>query len=332
MRDYGFDREKIRETHGEKVLDALSDFYSLYTGESVRWIAALWDKESGGFYFSPSAKNTDGYLPDIESTGQALGVLQDLGITPDPLTFPEPFIKKTLTFLRELQDPDGFFYQPQWGKDVNTSRRARDLSSASGWLSMLGWTTKYPTAIEQMKKADVGEKREETSIPEHLRSEEAFLDYLVGLKVSENSYSAGQIIAMQSPQIEACGLADVCINYLNSIQLENGIWERELNYASANGMLKICHAYNALGKDLPRLEAVVEATVSTIFSPDPPKAIVDVFNPLMALHYLRNIVKNTGKSERLDTLDKILKEKKQQISCTSIPLERWIVFRMPGYV
>ena len=116
MRDYGFDREKIRETHGEKVLDALSDFYSLYTGESVRWIAALWDKESGGFYFSPSAKNTDGYLPDIESTGQALGVLQDLGITPDPLTFPEPFIKKTLTFLRELQDPDGFFYQPQWGK------------------------------------------------------------------------------------------------------------------------------------------------------------------------------------------------------------------------
>lgn len=316
MKNYGFDREKILKTHGEQILNALCDFYSLYTGESVRWIASLWDKGTGGFYFSPSAKETEGFLPDIESTGQALGVLQDLGITPDPVTFPEPFISKTLTFLRELQDTDGFFYQPQWGKDVNTSRRARDLASASGWLKMLGWSTKYPTAIEQMKSATV-EKKEESVTPEHLRSKEAFLKYLLDLKVNQNSYSAGQIIAMQSAQIEAVGLSDVCIDYLNSIQLENGIWESELNYASANGMLKICHAYNALGRDLPRLEAVVLATVSTIFNPDPPKAIVDVFNPLMALHYLRNIVKNTGKPERLETLDAILKERAVDILKTT---------------
>ena len=100
MKNYGFDRDRILKTHGGDILEALTDFYSLYTGESVRWIASLWDKESGGFYFSPSARDTDGYLPDIESTGQALGVLQDLGITPDPVTCPAPFISKTLTFLR----------------------------------------------------------------------------------------------------------------------------------------------------------------------------------------------------------------------------------------
>ena len=317
MKNYGFDREKILTTHGEEILGALSDFYSLYTGDSVKWIASLWDEKTGGFYFSPSARDTDGYLPDIESTGQALGVLQDLGITPDPVTFPEPFVTKTLTFLRELQDEDGFFYQPQWGKDVNTSRRARDLASASGWLKMLGWTTKYPTAIEQMKSAAKEEKKTESVTPEHLRSKEAFLTYLDGLRVNENSYGAGQIIAMQSPQIAACGLSDTCIEYLNSMQMENGIWERELNYSSANGMLKICHAYNALGRDLPRLEAVVNATVSTIFNPEPPKAIVDVFNPLMALHYLRSIVKNTGKPERLKTLECILKQRAVEVIRTT---------------
>jgi hypothetical protein len=82
-------------------------------------------------------------------------------------------------------------------------------------------------------------------------------------------------------------------------------------------MLKICHAYNALGKDLPRLGAVVNATVSTIFNPEPPKAIVDVFNPLMALHYLRSIVNNTGKPQRLKTLNEILKERSVDILTTT---------------
>lgn len=313
MKNYAFNKDRIIETHGKETADALSEFYGLFTGESVLWLARLWDKESGGFYFSNSARDTEGFEPDIESTGQAIGVLQDLGITPDPVTFPKNFTEKVINYFRELQDEDGFFYHKKWGKDINTSRRARDLASASGWIKMLGGECKYPTAIEQMKAASESQDKPVTVIPEHLRSKESFIEYLDGLEIGKNSYSAGQTIAMQSAQIEAVGLSDVCIDYLNSIQLENGIWEPELNYASANGMLKICHAYNALGRDLPRLEAIVTAAVSTIFATEPPAAIVDVFNPLMLLHYLRNIVKNTGKPERLETLDKILSEKARDV-------------------
>lgn len=325
MKNYGFNKDRIIETHGRETADALSEFYSLFKGEAVVWLAKLWDRESGGFYFSNSARDTEGYEPDIESTGQAMGVLQDLGITPDPVTFPEDFKNRVVNYFRELQDEDGFFYHKKWGRDINTSRRARDLASASGWIRMLGGSLKYPTAVEQMKTASESDNGKESVIPEHLRSREAFLRYLDGLEVSKNSYSAGQIIAMQSSQIQAVGLADVCIDYLNSLQLPNGIWDPVLNYSSANGMLKICHAYNALGRDLPRLEAVVDAAVSTVFAPEPPLAIVDVFNPLMALHYLRSIVKNTGKPERLETLDKILSEKARDVILTT--KEKLIPFR-----
>ena len=304
MKDFSFNEQNVKSQHGVGVLRAVSDFYSLFRGSMIEWIASVYDKSSGGFYFSHSARDTEGYYPDIESTGQALGVLQDLGLTPDPVTFPEPFRTKVVEFLRNLQDPDGFFYHPQWGKDINTSRRGRDLASASLFIEMFGSTLKYPSALTKMQKAK--DSGEESSIPEHLRSKEAFVNYLDSLKVNELSYSAGQAIAMQSPQIKAVGLDSVCIDYLNERQYENGIWEKELNYSSANGMLKICHAYNALGYDLPRLPLVAEATVATALSPVKPAAITDVFNPMMSIHYLKNIVKNTGSSERLAELNSVL--------------------------
>ncbi len=327
MRDFGFDCKRIELKNGNEISSALSDFYSLFEGRLVTWLASLWDRDSGGFYFSNSARDTEGYDPDIESTGQAMGILQDLGITLDPVTFPGAFKDKVVNYFRDLQDPDGFFYHKKWGKDINTSRRARDLASATGWIKMLGGTLKYPSAIEQMKEASSSGEQGKSSIPEHLRSRDAFIKYLDGLNVSKNSYSAGQIIAMQAPQIKATGLSDVCIDYLNSIQLDNGIWESELNYASANGMLKICHAYNALGRDLPRLPSVVGSTVATIFNPDEPKAIVDVFNPLMALHYLRSIVKNTGSPERLALAERIISERGADI--LTVTREKLSIFRQP---
>ena len=307
MKDFNFNREAVKAQHGSEVCSALDEFYSLYTARLTKWIASMWDKESGGFYFSRSAKQTEGFYADIESTGQAIGVIQDLGLTPDPYYLPEQIRCRVVEFLREKQDPDGFFYHPQWGKDISTSRRARDLASASWIIEGFGSSLKYPSALKQMEKAASGEG--EYDVPEHLRSKEAFLAYLDGLDINRNSYPAGQIIGMQAPQIKAVGLDKVCIDYLNSKQYESGIWESELNYTSANGVLKICHAYNALGADIPRLPLVVEAVLTTALSKDEPVAIVDVFNPLMAVHFLRNIISNTGRPERMADAERIIKSK-----------------------
>ena len=46
------------------------------TLSTVKWLADLYDPESGGFYYSNSAKNNVGYLPDLESTSEALSLIE----------------------------------------------------------------------------------------------------------------------------------------------------------------------------------------------------------------------------------------------------------------
>lgn len=312
MKDFRFNYERVKSSHGSGVCDSLADFYSLYRGSMLEWIASIWDPESGGFYYSLSAKHADEYDPDIESTGQAVGVIQDLGLTSDPFILPDPFIGKVVNYLRELQDPDGYFYHKKWGKDINTSRRARDLASAKWVIEGYGSSLKYTSAIDRISTAK-SDANAEYKIPEHLKDKESFLRYLDGLNINKNSYSTGQIIAMQAPEIKAAGLDSVCVDFLNATQKENGIWESELSYATANGVLKICHAYNAFGADIPRFELVVDAILETAISKDTPNAIVDVFNPLMGVHYLRNIIKNTGRAERIESAEKRIAAKAVEI-------------------
>lgn len=312
MKDFRFNYERVKSTHGSRICDALADFYSLYRGSMLEWIASIWDPASGGFYYSLSAKETEGYDPDIESTGQAMGVIQDLGLTPDPFIMPEPFVGKVVNYLRELQDPDGYFYHRKWGKNINTSRRARDLASARWVVEGYGSSLKYTSAIDRINAAKAS-SADEYKVPEHLKDKQSFVKYLDGLNINANSYSTGQIIAMQASEIKAAGLDSVCVDFLNATQKENGIWESELNYATANGVLKICHAYNAFGADIPRFELVVDAILNTALRTERPNAIVDVFNPLMGVHYLRDIIRNTGRAERIESAEASIIEKAVEI-------------------
>ena len=134
MKNFNFDYDKACATHGVEIADAARRFYTLFTGGMVEWIGSIWDRKSGGFYFSHSARDTDGFEPDIESTGQALGVLQDLGLTEDPWIYPEPFRTRVVEYLRELQDPDGFFYHKgplRPGETLHILKSAQVTASSS---------------------------------------------------------------------------------------------------------------------------------------------------------------------------------------------------------
>ena len=66
--------KSLESARGKATADAVRDFTGIYTDGIYKWLAGLWDGEIGGFYYSNSARDTDGYLPDIESTAQAIGV------------------------------------------------------------------------------------------------------------------------------------------------------------------------------------------------------------------------------------------------------------------
>ena len=120
------------------VVEALRALYSYYNGAKiVDWLANLYDPEVGGFYYSISARDNEPFLPDLESTAQAVSFLINNKVINNRNQFPEEIRRAFVNFARNMQSPvDGYFYHPQWaqGKEnLSTDRYGRD----TGWATSL---------------------------------------------------------------------------------------------------------------------------------------------------------------------------------------------------
>nr|MBQ4319026.1 hypothetical protein [Clostridia bacterium] len=199
MRDFSGYYLGIEKKHGKKIAEAAESFYSIYTDRIYEWLAGLWDKEVGGFYYSNSARDNEPFFPDIESTSQAFGFLQSEGIVDRFDGFPAAMKDKAVKFIAVCQDPeDGYFYHKGWGKNISTSRRTRDLGKGLDVIRGFGARPLYPTAYERISAAAQAgtTEAENSTIPEHLRSEAALKKYLDemdlnGLNNKGASYGCG---------------------------------------------------------------------------------------------------------------------------------------------
>ena len=220
------------------IIDAMKDYLSIYEhGDVTSWITNLYCPENGGFYYSNSARNNLGYLPDLESTSQALGIIGDMlslgydGTLEDFLG--EKMVSEIIKFVKDKQDPEnGFFYHPQWSKeltDSKLSRRARDLTSALNILERFDALPTYdtPTGVEgdglladgtpvapashlsspyriskpQAVSSVIYANDTDANVPSHLKNKEAFEVYLSTLDIKNNYYSVGNTLESQAPQI-----------------------------------------------------------------------------------------------------------------------------------
>ena len=131
----------LKVTCPSDVYTALRRLSSYYDADRLAgWMANLWDDEIGGFYFSISARDNEPYLPDIESTSQALGWLYNNNfISSHNDGIPNDIKMKVVDFAKSLQSAnDGYFYHPQWGQSrdqLQVDRYARDLSWATGIIN-----------------------------------------------------------------------------------------------------------------------------------------------------------------------------------------------------
>ena len=134
---------KVEEKLGHEVTVALQTAYAAFDERIYIWMADLYDPAVGGFYYSNSARNNYGYLPDLESTAQVLNFLDDSGLTKSVGGWEYALSDKTLAelvaFAKGLQSPsDGYFYHPQWeGLSYTTSRLGRDMGWATSILNTL---------------------------------------------------------------------------------------------------------------------------------------------------------------------------------------------------
>lgn len=278
--------------NSERILSELKKADELCGRSILEWLASLYDPQSGGFYYSVSARDTDGFLPDLESTYQAIYLLQlggmyKTGAVPEEI-MPREIQDGLVAFARELQDEsDGYFYHPQWGKKINASRRGRDLMWAKGLINKFGGKAKYMLPEERIEKSRAAAENNGGAAPvidERFTSEEKFTEYLESLDFETNAWGSGNTLSAQQSQIKAAGFMDLTREYLASKQnKETGLWGKGLNYMATNGAMKIS-GYFTKESPYPNLDKMLDSVIYIIKNEGIPIYITDVWNPLVTIN------------------------------------------------
>ncbi len=244
------------EEYTDDLIDALQELYSMYSDKLISWLANLLEplmcvcegecqntKYCGGagFYYSNSGRNTEGFLPDAESTAQAFGILQNsgmLGLVDGDITtaFTEEQIAGFIKFCKSLQDEEsGYFYHPQWNKEeLSVSRLSRDMSYACSVLKTLGSAPTYDAPngtsgdgisydgtyvgtddivtpvsaltgrLSKSSAAAVSSVVSSTATaayPSYMENDITYKAYLATLDLKGNSYSVGNQISASATQL-----------------------------------------------------------------------------------------------------------------------------------
>lgn len=227
---------KLTEEHGSEIADpiveAFRGLYNLYTDDMIDWFANLYDPVTGGFYYSNSSRNSDGYLPDLESTNQTLGFIATSGMIEGSIKdfIPEDMQKKIVAFVKGLQDPiNGYFYHPQWERadsDAHPERLGRDVNNAVRTLAYFGHIPLYDapdgtkgenplgtapaskltgrlSASKLSAVSKVVPASGEAGVPDYLLNEKNFSDYLASYneRIKSDAYWVGNLFESMASQI-----------------------------------------------------------------------------------------------------------------------------------
>lgn len=136
---------------GLAVANAFRKFCSMFDSRLVDWSATLYDKGFGAYYTASVGRDTEGFLPDVESTVQMLRFLDSSGLMRGCDSdwrkgLPQWMIHQMVYFAKSIQDENGFFYNANWAKetcDELISRRAREIGWATNLMKVLGELPMY---------------------------------------------------------------------------------------------------------------------------------------------------------------------------------------------
>ena len=285
------DLEKIAPA---EVVTSLKKLNSFYEGRNIAvWMANLYDPEIGGFYYSNSAKEHEGFMPDLESTVQLLCWMEANGAFDKPARemIPADICDKLIKFAKDMQsDVEGCFYHPQWkNQTVGIARSGRDISWGNKLISMFGGRPDYdvPGGASGILGAPKGKPATEEKVPARrivadFSSVEAYTKWLEEFNstIKENSGNAHNMNAMYS-EIRGRGFVRPTLDYLDRIQDEvfaeqtaageepTGLWQKPVDYHAVWGLLKFMPFYNDAndGREIRYAKEIVRTCVKVIKLP-----------------------------------------------------------------
>lgn len=326
--------------YGPGIVSELKKFYALYTDDLVYWIADLYEPDIsgdggsyGGFYGTNSARNTVGYLPDIESTYGYLGFIASSGMCDDvggryENAIPEWMKKQIGNWILSLRDPEnGYYYHPQWNrayieKNGFESRIARDFGSASTLLERFGMLpeTAPVSSLSTVPLSNRGSvalavsKVVPTAMFNQYENLENYKKYLAekgveidamiksGTEWAYSFYKFGSDLQPNVPLIQNIpGGVEATVEFFDKYQdPETGMWAKELCYNATNGLHKIADIYNKLGAELKHTDKMLGSTITILkWSPaeSPIESSIAIYNIWSNLSYILKNIKANDPSE-----------------------------------
>ena len=340
--------EHISTPNSAEIIEGMKALYGVYDVGMISWLANLYEPYNcecgectgdiacggGGFYYSNSGRDTEGYNIDAESTYQALSTLENAGLAYD---LDDSFLSITpswmgeqmVAFARSLQHTDGFFYHPTWGPDrVNNLRRGRDLSWCEAILKAYGGKPKYTTPNGMAGESSayslpmpIGTSRTvavsrvaASAIPDQFRSDKKLLEYLDGISAAVKSfYGVGSTVSEEMGQIKIAdeylrknenvdySLVDIVVNWFNEKQdPETGLWLHTSPADAIDGVLKIANIYAAAGREFPHAYEAAETAIELVISEGGVSNVVHIYNPWSSICKLMENMAEYGRTETVD--------------------------------
>ena len=293
----------------ERIVDALKKMYSMYTDDLIKWYANLYEPTSGAYYCSTSGKENEGFLPDVESTRQALNFLEASGMLDEygkdyRAILTEQMKKNLIRFIKGMQSPNGYFYNYlKTEEEIDTKgvpKRGRDLSWCTGLLSELGASPTYdtpdghkgdgfdkdgnPVSVVCALSKETSEEETPTAppYPYYLENRDTMIKHLdENVPIVEKTYSAGNHLNATFAQYKARDIAlglvgkedSLCkglIDWLNAqINPETGYWAPDFSFNGTNGFFKVIVIYNAWGYPYPAIERAIDSILAGILGDQP---------------------------------------------------------------
>lgn len=378
---------RIKSELGEDTAKAFQKLYTLFSDDVYIWLANLFEPNicvctglsedvtecqhtpycgGAGFYFNNDGRDTVGYLPDIESTVQALHHLNSGGMF-DTVggsyvnAFPQEYLDALLKFAKSLQSSeDGYFYHPQWGTNIIAARRGRDLGWAQQLIDETGgkpyWTTpggvagelgapgadavqpvsaltsklsaSVAIAVSQIKSAS------SLYLPDYLRSLSAWKTYIDELNIINDPYTAGNTLAAMHNEIKSAG--DAYINYLTSYLTENqnqetGFWGEGVTFVTMNGFMKLSYSFSYYNRVIPNVEKAFMSTIDVLLTPDTEERdlhVCNTYNTWVNFNQIFNSLKKVeGGEAKIEELRAILREKAPEL--INITYDKYLTHRQP---
>ncbi len=255
----------------------------------------------GGFYYSNSARDTAGYLPDLESTAQVLSFLDGSGmegVDNNVLgeVIPEAAKAQMYHFAMSMKS-GSYYYHPQWGTSITDSRRGRDQGWGNDIVNAFGssvastscdlteplsipveFAVSKVTAASKVVAAadteyDYSYNTSASANPYASFSTSSwtalkkYVDYMLFNK--KDSYNMGNNINANVSTIQNNGLRAPLVEYLTILQNEyfqNGFFETEVTYQACNGVMKICGIFGGNYGKYPNIDLALDGVIDIMKS------------------------------------------------------------------